>query len=159
MANYKKDTWSRRPKHREGNTRLYRIWSLMKQRCYNPKNHDYKSYGERGIIVCDEWFDYCCFRDWAIENGYSDELTIDRIDNNKGYFPNNCRWTTQKNQSRNKRNTRYLTMDGETKSLAEWVDITGIHKSTIRYRIHNMGWSTEMALSTPLTRKSRKEKK
>ncbi len=88
-------------------TRLYRIWHGMKQRCYNPKSDHYSLYGGRGISVCAEWLhDFATFQNWAISHGYSDDLTIDRIDNDKGYRPDNCRWATVKEQNNNKRNRK-----------------------------------------------------
>jgi hypothetical protein len=90
-------------KHGLRSTRLYNIWSKLKGRVLNPKNKQYNDYGGRGITICDEWLDVQNFYDWAMANGYSDELTIDRIDNDEGYFPENCRWTTQTIQTRNQR--------------------------------------------------------
>jgi len=90
--------------HGESKTRLYSTWKAIKNRCHNPNSSDYPQYGARGVSVCDEWRDsYEAFRDWALANGYSDELTIDRIDNNGNYTPDNCRWTTHTVQSRNTR--------------------------------------------------------
>ena len=90
-------------KHGKSNTRLYSIWESMKKRCYNPKHKNYNRYGGRGIIVCEGWLhDFQAFYDWAITHGYEDCLTIDRINNNGIYEPNNCRWITIQEQQRNK---------------------------------------------------------
>ena len=91
-------------KHGGEGTRLYRIWKGMKQRCYNPKTENYQNYGGRGITICDSWrCDFPAFRDWALANGYSDDLSIDRIDNDKGYGPDNCRWADRITQRANQR--------------------------------------------------------
>ena len=84
-------------------SRLYRIWVCMHNRCYRKCYHAYNHYGGRGITICDEWHDFQAFQYWAIENGYNDDLSIDRIDNDKGYYPDNCRWVTMEEQNRNKR--------------------------------------------------------
>lgn len=101
--------------------RLYHIWIAMKARCNNPTAHAYEQYGGREIKVCPEWNDnYLNFKDWALSHGYNDNLSIDRIDNNKGYEPDNCRWVSPLKQANNKRNNNYLVYQNETKTIAEW---------------------------------------
>lgn len=122
--------------HGETNTRLFRIWSGMKQRCYMknfPKFHDY---GGRGIKVCVEWIhSYENFRDWSRANGYSDELEIDRTDNNGNYEPDNCRWVDRITNQNNKRNSAYMTVGDETHTVAEWSRLTGINSHALYARI------------------------
>ena len=93
----------KRMKHGDSTTKLYKRWTGMLQRCENPNNTAYKNYGERGIAVCSEWHDYNVFKEWALDNGYKESLTIDRIDVNGDYEPNNCRWTTNSVQMSNRR--------------------------------------------------------
>lgn len=117
--------------------RLYKIRQNMIQRCTNPKVPNYNNYGGRGIKVCKEWEeDYFVFRKWALENGYKENLTLDRIDNNGDYEPSNCRWATVKEQSNNTRRTVIITYNNETHNLSEWSEITGISKKNIydRYK-------------------------
>lgn len=130
--------------------RLRGVWRNMIQRCHNPNHHQYCSYGGRGITVCDEWRnDYSCFREWALKNGYAQGLTIDRIDNNGGYSPQNCRWATYKEQNRNKRSNRNITLNGETKCLSEWAEFFGIGVPLATRRL-NDGWAEEDAFTAPL---------
>lgn len=136
-------------KHGKRNTRLYRIWLQMKNRCYNKRSDRYKDYGGRGIVVCVEWRNsFELFYDWSMSHGYSDELTIDRIDNDGNYEPSNCRWVTIKEQSRNTRNNRSLTLNGETHCLIEWAEITGLGRQCIYNRLR-YGWTVEDALTKP----------
>lgn len=134
-------------KHGKSNTRLYHIWRQIKTRCYNKNNRDYTTYGGRGIKMCDEWRDnFNTFYDWAIENDYKENLTIDRIDVNNNYEPDNCRWATKKQQSRNKRDTLYYTVNGEQRSLKEWCELYKINYNKVYCRIHRDNWSIERAL-------------
>jgi hypothetical protein len=126
----------------------------MKTRCYDPNCRSFQHYGKRGIRVCDEWLGeggYENFRKWAIENGYSDNLSIDRIDVNGDYEPSNCRWATSAIQSNNTTASRLITINGITKTSAEWGKETGIKPGTLRYRIDKMGLSPEEAISRQTT--------
>ena len=106
-------------KHGLHDTRLYATWQNMKERCRNPKNNNYHNYGGRGITVCEEWKNsFQSFYDWAMSNGYSDNLTLDRIDVNGNYCPNNCRWSTKKFQANNTRRNIYITYNKKTQTLA-----------------------------------------
>lgn len=133
--------------HGQYQSRLYRIWGSMKRRCYNKNYKRYKDYGSRGIVVCQEWLeDFMSFYNWAMDNGYRDDLTIDRIDNNKGYSPNNCRFATPKQQARNRRNNINFTINGETHCLSEWCKILGLSYNTVHARVTYLNWSIENAL-------------
>lgn len=121
--------------HGQSRTRLYRIWKAMKGRCENPHKQDFHLYGGRGISVCEEWHSFEPFRDWANDAGYSDAMSIDRIDVNGNYCPENCRWATIDEQARNKRNTRFLTIDGVTKRLSQWAAEAGLTRSAMYKRI------------------------
>lgn len=135
--------------HGECYTQLYHVWEKIKARCNNPNEKSYKNYGGRGIKICEEWLDYISFRDWAKENGYEAQLTIDRIDNNLGYFPGNCRWVTNAENQKNKRNTRFVTFRGKIKTLSDWARILEIPYSTLFGRLYSCGWSVEEAFSAP----------
>ena len=128
-------------------TRLYRKWASMKNRCNRPSHKDFHNYGGRGIKVCDEWNDFSTFAEWAISNGYTDGVTLDRIDNNKGYSPDNCRFVDYLTQENNRRNNRMLSYNNQTFSLAQWARITGLKENCIRERLRR-GWSVEKTLST-----------
>lgn len=137
--------------HGGSGTRLYRIWVDIKTRCYNAKSTNYYKYGGRGICMCDEWFEkYQSFENWALANGYAENLTIDRINPNDDYKPSNCRWVTQKVQQNNRNNNRLLTYNNETLTISQWSEKLGFKRSVIGQRINGMGWSVEKALTTPI---------
>lgn len=133
--------------HGKSNTRLYRIWKAMKQRCYKKYSNSYKYYGERGIKICDDWLnDNTTFFDWAMKNGYNDTLTIDRIDVNGNYSPDNCRWVTMEQQNKNRNNSKYFTINGVTHCLAEWCEIYKLKYTTVLDRLNKLNWTIEKAL-------------
>lgn len=140
--------------HGGNKTRLYRIWTGMKTRCYNKNCRSYKDYGERGITMCAEWLGkngFMNFMNWAYLNGYSDDLSIDRIDVSAGYSPDNCRWADVDIQANNRSVSRFITINGISKTLAEWAKITGLKSGTLRYRIDKMHLSPEEAIKRDLT--------
>jgi hypothetical protein len=139
-------------------TKLYSTWSGMKNRCLNDKHASYKLYGGRGIKICDQWLEFDKFKDWAMSNGYSEDLTLDRIDTNGDYCPTNCRWATKTEQTLNRRNVEKLSIAafGETKDAIEWLQDDRCHNhisiQCLRYRI-NAGWDSELAITKPPERK------
>jgi len=129
-------------------TRLYSIWIRMKQRCSDLNSSDFNEYGGRGITVCDEWAKYEKFHKWAMSNGYKENLTIERKDNDGDYVPLNCCWASRSEQSKNKRNNHLISFHGETKILMDWSRELGVDQSLLRYRIKN--WGVERAFTTPI---------
>ena len=132
-------------------SRLNRIFHCMHQRCLKPSHEAYARYGGHGITICSEWLhDYMGFLKWALANGYSEDLTLDRKDNDKGYSPDNCQWQTKKEQSNNRRDNHLLTAWAETKTITEWTrdPRCTVQKGCLRLRIVN-GWSSEEAISRP----------
>lgn len=119
---------------------LYGKWKNMRRRCNNPNDKSYKNYGGRGISVCEEWNDFGAFLKWATEYKWEKGLTIERIDNNKGYCPENCRFASPAEQVRNRRKTIRLEYKGETKALTEWCEIFKLNKRTCYGRLHYYGW-------------------
>lgn len=132
--------------HGLSKTHAYRSWACMLQRCTNSKNTHFKYYGGRGITVCESWKSF--------ENFYSDMgdrpegMSLDRIDSNKGYYADNCRWSTNKEQQRNRRDTRKITLNGQTKPLKEWADSCGVDTKTILMRVKRK-WPEDLICSTP----------
>lgn len=139
------------------NAHIYNVWTNMKQRCNNPHHKAYKNYGARGITVCDEWSNSSeAFFKWAFDNGYSEGLELDRIDNNLGYFPENCRWITHKEQQLNKRNNRLVEYNGETKPLILWQQELGFDYHRINVRLLK-GWDAKRAFETPVQIQKKKQ--
>lgn len=155
---YRKEDASKKfTKHNKSADKLYGVWQTMKQRCYNKNNKSYNNYGGRGIIVYSEWKnEFMNFYNWAINNGYDSGLTLDRINVNGNYEPNNCRWVNQLNQQNNRRNNRFITYLGETKTLCQWSRVLNIPSFTLRKRLYDLNWSIEKAFNTPV-RKGRQQ--
>lgn len=145
----KKCSYEASKTHGMSDTPLFHCWQGMRSRCYNPNNKEYQHYGARGISVCPEWNDSRTFMEWALNNGYKEGLTIDRIDVNGNYEPSNCRWTTYIRQARNKRNTRYIHFEGSYLPIRDVADITGIKASTIIQRLDKRGWDEYSAAHLP----------
>ncbi len=145
--------------HGLNGSRIQRIYNGMKQRCYNKNNHGYGDYGGRGIKICDEWLGengLLNFYNWAMANGYEDDLSIDRIENDGNYEPSNCRWSNDSEQRRNQRQKQY-EVDGEIHTIKEWAEISNIKYDTLRWRINN-GWDIKDAISQPESHISREKR-
>ena len=124
-------------KHNKWNTRIYRIYYGIKQRCYNPKYSRYYDYGGRGITVCDEWKnDFMSFYNWAMANGYRDDLTIDRIDVNGNYKPHNCRWISREEQQSNTRKSHFIEYNGKKQTMAQWSRELKLSPNTIKFHLN-----------------------
>lgn len=131
-------------KHGMARTSIYQKWGAIKQRCYNKDCENYKHYGARGITICDEWNEFKSFMEWALQNGYSDDLEIDRIDNNKGYSPDNCRFSTRSDNLNNRRNTVLIEIEGVTKPLMNWVREYELNENTFRERVRSGTKGTDL---------------
>lgn len=136
--------------HGMSKSRMFSIWTNMKNRCSNPKLEVYKRYGGKGIRVCDEWFkSFEAFRDWAYQNNYSDTLTLDRYPNRNGnYEPSNCRWATNKQQQNNKNTNYYVSYKGEVFTITELCDKYNLVYTRVHARIMELGWDVDMAVET-----------
>lgn len=136
--------------HGMTNTRLYHLWHAMKNRCNNPKVQSYKRYGGRGISVCEQWEkSFISFYEWAINNGYSEDLSIDRIDNNGNYCPENCRWIPLKEQCNNRKTNIVFEYNGEKHNLMQWCKLLDLDYKFIHSRIYRLKWDFERAITTP----------
>lgn len=145
--------------HNLSHTKIYQIWNGMKNRCYNPNLVDYKNYGARGITVCNEWRNsFETFYEWAIKNGYKEGLTIERIDNNDGYKPNNCKWITKGEQVNNRRNCCLYTYQDKTQTLAQWCKELNLNYALMHDRIRMRNWDFEKAVKTPVDINKRNKK-
>ena len=128
-------------KHKQSGTRLYHIWQGMKGRCNNPHDPNCHRWGGTGISVCEEWAsDFTAFYQWALNNGFQEDLTIDRIDNDGNYEPSNCQWSTSKMQARNRRSNTKITIGNSTRTLTEWCEIFDLDKKTVRTRYGRKGF-------------------
>ena len=128
--------------------KLHGVWRNIIARCGSPNAQKYKYYGARGISICGEWkANYVEFRTWAYANGYAEGLTIERIDNDAGYSPENCKWVDRKAQARNRRSSKLITFRGETQTQAAWAEKVGISQGTLHARIEKLGWPLERALA------------
>lgn len=138
---------------------LYKAWKRIKNRCYNPNSIDYKDYGERGIVMCEEWkADFMPFYDWAIENGWQYGLSIERNDFNGNYEPSNCKWIPLQDQSKNRRGCRFITYNGETHTVSEWSRILGISRETINRRLNSEKYTVEEVFEIPVNKKLARHK-
>lgn len=134
--------------HGGRHTRLYSIWTNMKTRCSNPNSPNYQTYGAKGIKVCSEWDrSFVKFEKWALQNGYEENLSLDRIDNSKGYNPLNCRWANDKTQSRNRKYAWFIEIDGITKHAKEWCLKYGVNYKTAHNRFKKLGWTAQDAVT------------
>ena len=134
--------------------RLNVIYSHMKARCYNKNRWNYQYYGARGIKICDEWKNNY----QAFKKGYQDNLSIDRIDVNGNYCPENCRWTTDKEQKNNTRRNHYITYKGKTQSMSKWAEELNISYTVLRARINRSKWSIEKAFTKPVNNELKRDK-
>ena len=133
----------------EMKNRLYNIYQGMTKRCYYPDNQNYKYYGGKGIVICNEWkSNFSAFKKWALENGYQDNLTIDRINTNGNYEPSNCRWVSMKEQCNNRTSNHLITYKGKTQNLKQWCIELNLNYGIMESRINRYKWSIEKAFET-----------
>jgi hypothetical protein len=158
-----RDEYNKRPRShgqscKAGNhrTKTYTTWEGIKQRCHNPNYHQYANYGGRGIKVCERWRN--SFEAFFEDMGEKPKgLTLERIDNDKGYSKENCRWATSKEQARNRRDNRFITYNGETKIMTDWARQYGLSRGVLWHRLYNMKWDLKDALERPAMKKPRRK--
>lgn len=146
---------NRNKTHGMSGTRIYRIWRSMLTRCESPRHPTYAQHGARGISICKEWHEFPAFYKWAIETGYVDgaKLSLDRIDNNGNYCPENCRWANAVTQGNNRRTNKRIEINGRVKTLTQWAEEYGININTVNSRINQMKWDVVKAITTPVAGK------
>lgn len=136
-------------KHNGVHTRLYNIWKTMRQRCFNKNNQKYEYYGGKGVSICAEWNDFSNFREWAISNGYNEDLTLDRIDVNGNYEPANCRWVTHQIQANNKSNNKIIVYNSKQMTMADFCREYNLnYRLFSKYLIKGLSISDAMVKST-----------
>jgi hypothetical protein len=152
LSGHTKSCGCQKIKHGYSNKeRLYQTWKNMRRRCFDPKNSRYAQYGGRGITICPEWNDYIQFRTWALNNGYSDDLTIDRKEVNGNYCPENCRWANAKTQANNVSRNHIIEYKDKRMTMSEFADYLGISYSALQHRIER-GWNIESIVTVPQRR-------
>ena len=134
---------------------LYEVWRSMRQRCYNPNNKSFRHYGGRGISICEEWSKFIIFRQWALSAGYGKGLSIERIDNDGHYCPENCTWIPIGEQAANQQKTIHITFNGITMCRKHWANHLGVNQYTLKYRLEH--WPLEKALTKWLKKLVRKQ--
>lgn len=135
--------------HGQSKTRLYSIWNAMRTRCRNANTNRSTCYKRKGVKVCDEWDNFSNFYEWSIRNGYNDKLSIDRIDNNGNYSPENCRWTTNKIQMNNTSRNRFIEYHGKRKTVSEWADFLGVNYKYFHQKLKENDWDISKVMQLP----------
>ena len=139
-----------RQKHKKTGNRIYNIYRGMKTRCYTSSDYHYQWYGAKGIKICDEWLnDFMSFYNWALNNGYKEGLTIDRINNKGNYEPSNCKWSNNLEQANNKRNNHYVYYNGNKVTISQLSKLINIDRGVLYDRINNLQWCLDRVVNTP----------
>lgn len=137
-------------KEQKERKKLYGAWKNMLYRCNNPNHSRYEDYGGRGITVCEEWHDFETFYKWSVENGHSEKLSLDRVNNDGMYEPSNCQWSSILEQQNNRRGNHIITINGESKTTQEWCKIYDLNYNTFFNRYNILKWDLEKSITTPV---------